>query len=137
MVEVTDAVGTLVECDGKILILQRKYDNYLGGNWDIPGGRLKPGELHLVAMKRELREEVGFITRASTLEQIKIFNWDIKNESIIFRTFRLKVSGFPEVKLNPKEHTDYKWITPKECYAMQNLINGFYEILEEVYLLNE
>ncbi len=137
MVEVTDAVGALVECDGKILILQRKYDNYLGGNWDIPGGRLKPGELHLIAMKRELREEVGFITEASTLELIKTFNWNIKNESIIFRTFRLKVSGFPEVKLNPKEHLDYKWITPKECYAMQNLINGFYEILEEVYLLNE
>lgn len=130
----TDAVGVFVECDGKILILQRRYDNYQGGNWDVPGGRLKPNESPIEAIKREISEEVGYVVDETFLEHIKTFNWEFKDARIIFRAFRFKILKLFEIKLNPKEHTDHKWVTPEECYAMKNLIHGFHDILEEVYL---
>lgn len=52
------AAGVLVEGD-RVLLTQRKAGTHLGGTWELPGGKVDPGEDPRDAVVRELREELG------------------------------------------------------------------------------
>lgn len=43
----------------RVLITQRKPEQVLGGLWELPGGKIEPGESPERAVMRELKEEVG------------------------------------------------------------------------------
>lgn len=45
--------------DGKVLIAQRPLDGLLGGLWEFPGGKQKPGESLESSLQREIREDLG------------------------------------------------------------------------------
>jgi 8-oxo-dGTP diphosphatase len=53
------AVAVLRRPDGSILLCQRPAEARYGGKWELPGGKLEPGETHLEALRRELVEELG------------------------------------------------------------------------------
>jgi len=54
------AVKSLILKDGSILVLRRRKDDaHRPDQWDIPGGRLEPGENPFLGLKREVREETG------------------------------------------------------------------------------
>jgi A/G-specific adenine glycosylase len=42
---------------GRVLLCKRRADAMLGGLWEFPGGKLKPGESIQECIRRELREE--------------------------------------------------------------------------------
>lgn len=44
---------------GRILITQRRADQALPLQWELPGGKVEPGEAPVAALARELREELG------------------------------------------------------------------------------
>lgn len=52
------AVGVVWRGD-EILIAQRRPEGLLGGLWEFPGGKPKPGESLEAAVVREVREELG------------------------------------------------------------------------------
>jgi A/G-specific adenine glycosylase len=45
--------------DGCLLIAQRKPEAMLGGLWEFPGGKCRPGESLPDCLRREIREELG------------------------------------------------------------------------------
>ena len=49
--------GAIVR-DGEILAGRRDREPYLGW-WELPGGKVEPGETDHDALRRELREELG------------------------------------------------------------------------------
>lgn len=51
--------GVLLAGDGRVLLAQRPPGSHLEGAWEFPGGKLEPGESALVALRRELIEELG------------------------------------------------------------------------------
>ncbi len=54
------AQKALIERDGKILLVQYpEGEKYIGGKWDLPGGRLHVGETALEGVIREVEEEIG------------------------------------------------------------------------------
>lgn len=55
-------VGVIYK-NGRILIDKRKPEGLLGGLWEFPGGKQKPGESLEYALKREIREELGITIR--------------------------------------------------------------------------
>jgi len=107
----------------KYLILSRT-DPYPGETklrWDIPGGRIVPGEETEKALAREIKEEAGLklekIDKVLTVQDIL----RVKGRHIVRITFLARCSG--KVKINLREHKDYKWLTIEE---IKNLYHDLY-----------
>jgi 8-oxo-dGTP diphosphatase len=52
-------VGTAIVRDGRILAQQRAFPADVAGLWELPGGRVEPGESDQEAVRRECMEELG------------------------------------------------------------------------------
>ncbi|MFQ5837323.1 MAG: NUDIX hydrolase [Thermoplasmata archaeon] len=52
------AVGAIIFDEGRVLLVRRKVDPYMG-RWSIPGGAIELGERARDAIVREVREECG------------------------------------------------------------------------------
>ena len=60
------AVGVLLRPDGTVLLGNRPADKPWPGWWELPGGKLEPGETVLEALARELKEEIGITVTHAT-----------------------------------------------------------------------
>jgi 8-oxo-dGTP diphosphatase len=53
-------VGAVVTDDeGRVLLLKRPADDFMGGLWELPSGKVDPGERLDTALAREVKEETG------------------------------------------------------------------------------
>jgi mutator protein MutT len=53
------ATAALIQKDGKILLALRKAGKHMGPKWELPGGKVDPGEDPRETLHRELKEELG------------------------------------------------------------------------------
>mgnify|MGYP000031044825 CR=1 FL=1 len=66
--------------DGRVLLAQRPQHKHQGGLWEFPGGKVEPGETEVVALQRELQEELGL--RAETLSPLIRIQHDYPDKSV-------------------------------------------------------
>jgi 8-oxo-dGTP diphosphatase len=59
LVDAPVVVGTAIVRDGLLLAQQRGFPADVAGMWELPGGRVEPGETDLDAVRRECVEELG------------------------------------------------------------------------------
>jgi 8-oxo-dGTP diphosphatase len=52
-------VGLIADGAGRWLVNQRRAGTHMAGRWEFPGGKSQPGETPLMALRRELDEELG------------------------------------------------------------------------------
>ena len=60
------AVGILRRPDDQVLFAQRPPGKVYAGYWEFPGGKIEQGESSLLALERELYEELGVRVRRAT-----------------------------------------------------------------------
>ncbi|NQV13567.1 MAG: NUDIX domain-containing protein [Parcubacteria group bacterium] len=126
-----------IEYDGKFLILHRHPEKPEGDTWGLVGGKVDRGESDKVAVVREIEEEVGLKVAPDKLEFLGTFTWDYNDIFLILPTYRVALDKSVEISYSPTEHQDYLWVTPTECYARQDLIRGFHELLEKLNFVNK
>jgi 8-oxo-dGTP diphosphatase len=51
--------AALFDESGRVLMQRRPLDKHHGGLWEFPGGKVEPGETPVVALVREIDEELG------------------------------------------------------------------------------
>lgn len=52
-------VGAAIVREGRLLAARRSAPSELAGGWELPGGKVEPGETETAALVRECREELG------------------------------------------------------------------------------
>jgi len=57
-------VAAAIVVNGRILAQQRAFPVSVAGFWELPGGRVEPGESIMDALVRECDEELGVAVRA-------------------------------------------------------------------------
>ncbi|MBM4103812.1 MAG: A/G-specific adenine glycosylase [Planctomycetes bacterium] len=60
----TVAVAVLFDSKGRLLIDKRRVEGFLGGLWELPGGKKQKNETLKHAVEREVHEETGLCVRA-------------------------------------------------------------------------
>lgn len=101
----------LYQTPGKFLVLKRSFP-YQGQKickWDVPGGRIVPGEPLLKALKREIKEETGLkigkVDKILAVQDIL----RVQGKHIVRITFLAKCMSC-KVKIDPREHQSYQWL---------------------------
>jgi 8-oxo-dGTP diphosphatase len=61
------AVAIVRDADGRVLVTERLPRQLSPGYWELPGGKIEPGEIPAQAAAREAAEEVGVQVEALTL----------------------------------------------------------------------
>jgi 8-oxo-dGTP diphosphatase len=108
----------LLRVGGSLLLLRRRDGRYLGGQWDIPGGTVEPGERPQDAAVRECWEETGL--RVEVGDQLSHFqNDDTEGRPLRFHTVTyellLRENTADRVTLALAEHDKWVWADVAEA----------------------
>ncbi len=103
-----NAAKAFIVQDNKLLLLKRRpNDAHKPGAWDIPGGRLEPGESPFEGLKREAMEEAKLQIEIVQPLDVHHFVRD-DGQKITLMIFLCRLAG-GEIQLS-EEHTEYKWL---------------------------
>jgi 8-oxo-dGTP diphosphatase len=100
----------LIKDKSILMVQQRKPIAY--GLWGFPGGHVEPGETVILAVRRELHEELG-ITAPLDLRLLSTYSM---GENLLARTFTASYPG--PIQLDTGELMDYKWLISHEIRAL-------------------
>lgn len=100
-------VGAVLQSGDKILLLQRPADDFMGGIWELPSGKVEPGEALDQALIREVKEETGLdVTRIARYLGEFDYQSGSGKKSRQFN-FAVDVAAAEPVEL--QEHDAYAW----------------------------
>ncbi len=101
--------GALI-CGAKVLVAQRVRPPELAGRWELPGGKVAPGETERDALARELAEELGLSVGDVAVDGR--LGADIAVDGLFtLRAYRVRlIRGEPDAR----DHRALRWITAAE-----------------------
>ncbi|MFI6930396.1 (deoxy)nucleoside triphosphate pyrophosphohydrolase [Streptomyces sp. NPDC050287] len=112
MTEPIVVVGAALFDGGRLLAARRSAPPALAGRWELPGGKVEPGETPEAALVRELREELG--VTAETVARVP-GQWPLKAPYVlqVWTARLLPGSADPEPL---QDHDALRWLTPEELW---------------------
>ncbi|MCX6819163.1 MAG: NUDIX hydrolase [Candidatus Aenigmarchaeota archaeon] len=126
------AAGCFCEHDGKIVLLHRHKNKPQGLKWGIPTGKIKSNEIPEKAILRELREETGIKLKKDKIRYFRKVYVRCPEYDFIYHIFHASLPEKADIKIRASEHTDFKWITPKEAINLQ-LVPDLYDCIMLFY----
>ncbi|MFD7447954.1 NUDIX hydrolase [Kitasatospora sp. NPDC059827] len=112
--------AAVINHDGRVLLVRRNPDDYLGGLWEVPSGTVEPGETILDALHRETAEETGL-----TIDQVTgyIGHFDYKNSrGGTTRQFNFAVTVQKTEPVVPTEHDAHQWALPSDLPEVSDAV---------------
>ncbi|GAA2890330.1 (deoxy)nucleoside triphosphate pyrophosphohydrolase [Streptosporangium fragile] len=122
--------AAIVDGGGRLLAAQRAEPPELAGGWELPGGKVDPGEDEHTALLRECQEELGVVIKVG--ERVG-GDWGLTGGYVLRVWLAEIVEGRPEAR----EHLELRWLHDHELYdvpwlpadlpivrAVQGLLNG-------------
>lgn len=131
------AMKAFVVYKDRILLLRESssYESPNQGKWDVPGGRVKPGEIFYEGLLREIQEESGLAVKLGKPFSVQGWRPVIKGiEHQIIGTFVECFSNSSEVKLS-EDHDGYEWVNPKD-YKKYDLVGALPKAFEDYLTKN-
>jgi len=100
-------VGVAVLTRGRLLAARRTSPAEAAGRWELPGGKVEPGESPAEAGVREVREELGCaVTITGMLDGLQPIRPGLSLQVVLARLD----AGDPV----PHEHDALRWLGPEE-----------------------
>jgi 8-oxo-dGTP diphosphatase len=110
LTEAVVVVGGALLHDGRLLAARRSAPPELAGRWELPGGKVEPGESPEHALVRELREELG--VTAEPVARVP-GEWPLKPGYVLRVWTARLLAGAPEPL---EDHDALRWLTPDEIW---------------------
>ena len=105
-------VGAALLEAGRLLAARRSAPADLAGRWELPGGKVEPGEKPEAALARELREELG--VDAEVMERVPGV-WPLRTPFVLHVwTARLRPGSPAPHPL--QDHDDLRWLDAGELW---------------------
>jgi 8-oxo-dGTP diphosphatase len=100
-------VGAAIVRGGRMLACRRTAPASVAGRWELPGGKVEPGETPEAALVREVREELGC--------EVAVLQW-LDAEVPISAVLALRVATASLVDGEPEsvEHDAVRWLAADE-----------------------
>ena len=99
-------VAAVIERDGLFLAARRTEPEEFRGMWELPGGKVEPGEDDVTALVRECREELGVEIEVGGRVGPEYLT---PNGKMVVRTYRaVLISGEPAPI---EDHDELCWLT--------------------------
>lgn len=115
------AVGLIMRPDGQLLLGDRPADKPWPGWWELPGGKIEPGETVMQALARELDEELG-------IQVVRARPWVTYVHAYPHTTVRLAFCIVTQWNNEPvgREGQQLRWIAPAQALVMDDLLPAAY-----------
>ncbi|SNQ47522.1 putative nudix hydrolase [Frankia canadensis] len=127
-------VGAVVQYDGKVLLLKRPDDDFMGGIWELPSGKVDPDESLDEALIREVKEETG-LDVVSIGEYLGCFDY-MSGSGKKSRQFNFAVDVMASEPVELTEHDVYTWSVlteePPVTDAVKGVLVEYRELAERV-----
>ena len=102
-------VGAAIVRGGRVLAARRTSPPELAGRWELPGGKVEPGETPEEALERELAEELGV--------EVRVGDW-LTPRVPVGETLELRVAFARlvdgEAEPAAREHDQVRWLRADE-----------------------
>jgi len=103
--------GLIADAAGRVLITQRRADQALPLQWELPGGKVEPGEAPVAALARELVEELGVAVDVGRI-------WDVlfhpyPDFDLVMLVYHCRIAGGASPR--PVEVADLRWVAPDDA----------------------
>jgi A/G-specific adenine glycosylase len=105
----TVAIAVIINEEGKLLIDKRRPEGFLGGLWELPGGKKKSNETFKQAVQREVLEETGMQVEA--VKKLCIVKHAYSHFSVTLHAYLCKPLSD---KARPLGCEQVKWVRPAE-----------------------
>jgi 8-oxo-dGTP diphosphatase len=102
--------GALI-ADGALLVAQRARPPELAGLWELPGGKVAPGESDADALARELREELGVDVTVGARIGVDV----ALGPAMTLRAYLVSQAGGT---LHPHDHRALRWVRSDELAGL-------------------
>lgn len=102
-------VGAAIISSGRLLTAQRAEPPHMAGGWELPGGKVDPGESDEDALVRECHEELAVKVR---LDGRIGGDWPLSERAVLRVWTARIVAGEPQAL----EHLALRWLTEDELY---------------------
>lgn len=115
---------------GRVLAARRTRPPEQAGQWEFPGGKVRPGETEPAALARELLEELGVVAAVGA----RVGDDVDLGDNAVLRCFHAEVDT---ADVRPNEHDAVRWLPPEELAdvtwlpadaallpAVRNLLSG-------------
>jgi 8-oxo-dGTP diphosphatase len=130
------ATKAFIVHEGKVLLLREagKYEDGTNvGRYDVPGGRVEPGQRFDESLLREINEETGLTVEVGRPFFVNEWRPVVRGEQWqIIGTFFECIAKDEKVVLS-KDHDEYVWIDPKDFKQyniIENLVPMFLSYLD-------
>lgn len=124
MTEPIVVVGAALLNDGRLLAARRSAPPELAGRWELPGGKVEPGEPPEQALVRELREELG--VEAKSAERVP-GEWAVGSGYVLRVWIAHLLSGEPRPL---EDHDELRWLTVDEVWDVDWLDQDVPAVME-------
>lgn len=100
---------------GEYLLSQRRADQPMPLLWELPGGKLEPGEAPEPALRRELAEELGVDAEVGAI--FEVVSHAYPDFDLLMLVYSCRIKGQPQAR----EVKEVRWVAPADLHLLEVL----------------
>jgi 8-oxo-dGTP diphosphatase len=105
--------AAIIEKDKRVFAARKKPGKPLAGLWELPGGKLEPGETAEECLARELAEEFGIVVRVGDYFAESRFDYGDKKVKLVAYLVKHLQGEFV-----PEDHDQMVWLPAEELHSL-------------------